>query len=121
MLTQDFMGLDNNTTGDFIGIVEECSGDPLALARVKVRVFGIHPEDTSLVPTKDLPWASVLRAPTNLQMPVVNQGDTVLVRFLDGKTAQYPIIIGIIPTINRPSNPNLPGNSSTLPRTPPLS
>lgn len=40
----------------FYGVVESRE-DPLLLGRVKVRVLGVHTEDTTVLPVGDLPWA----------------------------------------------------------------
>ena len=48
----------------WIGVVENRS-DPLQLGRCKVRIFGHHIEDTSLLPVDDLPWASVMQPITS--------------------------------------------------------
>jgi hypothetical protein len=45
---------------DFIkfGVVEDIQ-DPLQNGRVRVRIFGIHTDNTGILPTEDLPWAQV--------------------------------------------------------------
>ena len=43
----------------FIGVVSQI-GDVRNLGRVRVRIFGIHNEDTAKVKISDLPWASVV-------------------------------------------------------------
>lgn len=105
----------------FIGVVEEFydeqtgySGDPLGLFRSKVRCFGFHPfrkddpnlGDQEAMPTKDLPWA----------VPIMNNefyappksGDWVFGFFVDGRDAQHPMLLGILPGINTylPPNPS---------------
>lgn len=44
----------------YFGVVEDCKNDPHRNGRVKVRIFGIHTEDKSSIPTKDLHWCEVL-------------------------------------------------------------
>ena len=36
--------------------------DPLRLGRVQVRVFGVHSDDLTELPTSDLPWANVMKS-----------------------------------------------------------
>jgi hypothetical protein len=40
------------------GVVEDID-DPLQDGRVKVRIFGVHSDNTTVLPTSDLPWAMV--------------------------------------------------------------
>ena len=88
----------------FIGRVVD-NNDPLHLGRVKVRIHGIHTDDTQLIPEYALPWAQVV-------LPVTEEGATgfgnnpallptaqVFGIFLDGKDSQLPLIIGSIPKI----------------------
>lgn len=94
----------------WVGVVEDIS-DPELLGRAKVRIFGYHPKyveqsastgDTNnLVPTKDLPWATVVMTP-NLPnfFGRLRLGEWVLGFFLDGVEAQEPAIIGYIPSTN---------------------
>ena len=42
----------------FMGVVED-RRDPDELGRVRVRCFGIHPDDKNTLPTNDLPWATM--------------------------------------------------------------
>ena len=51
-----FTGLDSNF---YTGVVED-RHDPLYLGRVRVRVYGLHTDDKTLIPTPDLPWSDVL-------------------------------------------------------------
>jgi len=76
----------------FIGKVEN-NLDPLKLKRVKVRIIGLHSKDKSLIPTEDLPWSQ------NITGIIPNPGDLVKGFFLDGTSAQYPVIEGIFPNI----------------------
>ena len=71
--------------------------------RVKVRIMGYHPQNTTELSDDDLPWATVI-LPTNngsgrsgFKKPIrVNQGDICVGFFLDGDDAQQPVIIGVI-------------------------
>ena len=82
----------------FIGEVEG-RNDPLKLGRVRVRCFGWHPKDKTVLPTTDLPWAQTIQpvtapaaSPTGLTV-----GVWVFGFFMDGDTAQRPMIMGQIP------------------------
>ena len=71
--------------------------------RVRVRIMGYHPQNTSELADEDLPWATVI-LPTNngsgkagFKKPIrVNQGDICIGFFLDGDDAQQPVIFGVI-------------------------
>ena len=110
---QDFMG--KGETKFFFGVVEDIA-DPLSLGRVKVRAFGYHSEDTDLISTKDLPWSMVMMPSTSASTsgigmsPGLQSGSQVFGIFLD-EFCQYPLVLGSIPTIHRPSAPQNPGNS----------
>jgi len=88
----------------FIGRVVD-NNDPLHLGRVKVRIHGVHSDDTQLIPEYALPWAQVV-------LPVTEEGATgfgnnpallptaqVFGIFLDGKDSQLPLVVGSIPKI----------------------
>lgn len=62
------------------GVVEDVD-DPSAIGRVRVRIYGVHEQNASILPTRYLPWASVMlpatsatdaggvgRSPTGLQV-----------------------------------------------------
>ena len=86
----------------FIGVVSQI-GDIRNLGRVRVRIFGIHNEDTAKVKISDLPWASVVVPVTQggvsgSTMPDgIQVGAQVYGIFLDGKHSQSPLILGSIP------------------------
>ena len=123
--------MDNYYYGDtirwFIGVVVS-NNDPLKLDRVKVRIHGVHTEDTLAIPDEDLPWAQV-------NIPVTEDGSSglggnsrlknraqVFGIFLDGKDSQLPLVLGSISKIetlrndvSEPSgefNLNLDGNTN---------
>ena len=105
-MTQTYYG---DSTRWFVGRVIDVN-DPLKLDRVKVRIFGIHTENTTLIPTADLPWAQVAIPTTeggtsglgaNTQLKPMAQ---VFGFFLDGKDSQLPLIIGSIPKIESYAN-----------------
>ena len=84
------------------GIVES-NKDPQELGRVKVRVFDLHTPDKVMIPTDDLPWATVVQPTTSAansgvgMTPYLQNGTMVMVTFAD-EDYQYPIIIGSIPS-----------------------
>ena len=71
--------------------------------RVKVRIMGYHPQNTTELADEDLPWATVIlptnhgsgKAGTKKKIRVI-QGDIVVGFFLDGDDAQQPVIFGVI-------------------------
>jgi hypothetical protein len=86
----------------FIGVVEDRS-DPDMIGRVRVRCFGYHTEDRAQIPTRDLPWATVMLPTTSAGVSGIG-GNTGLVEgswvfgfFRDGRSAQDPVIMGSIP------------------------
>lgn len=87
---------------NFIGVVED-RNDPQELGRVKVRVYSIHTEDPSALPTEDLPWAMVVQPITSAAMSGVGRSPTGIVEgtwvygvFLDEGEFQTPIVIGTL-------------------------
>jgi len=101
----DFMGQSGFVW--WFGVVEDID-DPLKLGRVRVRVFGYHPEDKGTLRTADLPWAHPLQDITNASISGVGRSPTGLVMgshvfgfFRDGYDAQQPIVmmsVGGIPS-----------------------
>jgi len=98
-----FMGLDGFVW--FTGVVED-RNDPDALGRVRVRCLGFHTEDLIDIPTKDLPWATVMHPTTDPSMQGLGNSPSFLVEgswvvgfFADAKDKQQPIIIGSLPGI----------------------
>jgi hypothetical protein len=99
---QHFMGRDGFYW--FFGKVVD-RNDPKTLGRVRVRVFGLHPDDETLVPNDHLPWAMPIMPITSAGvfgvggMPVgVVEGSNVFGFFADGADAQIPFILGTIAT-----------------------
>lgn len=81
----------------FIGVVENCI-DPRNEGRVQVRAFGAHGSNQD-IPTEDLPWAICIKgdySPNGFMVPDVN--DFVFGFFIDGRDAQQPMILGLVPT-----------------------
>ena len=80
----------------FVGVIEN-KVDPRLEGRVQVRAFGVHGLNTE-VPTEALPWAQVIHGdynPNNLP----DENDWVFGVFLDGRDAQQPMVLGLIPTL----------------------
>ena len=68
--------------------------------RVKVRIMGYHPDNEVELKNEDLPWAHILKSPeggsgrAGRGKPTqILPGDNVLGFFLDGDTAQQPVIL----------------------------
>ena len=84
----------------FMGIIEDIV-DPRAEGRARVRAFGIHGTNKD-IPTDELPWALIVKGDYDpngtpgLGLPAVNSW--VFGVFLDGRGAQQPMILGLIPT-----------------------
>jgi len=79
--------------------------DPMGLLRVQVRIWGFHGDDSDQskldIPNTDLPWAQCLvplNSSTSANLPP--NGTWVIGFFLDGESAQYPVVIGAIPGFN---------------------
>ena len=70
--------------------------------KVKVRIVGYHNPDTTILPTKDLPWASCLMPVTQAQRGGIGSihqlqiSSWVVGFFMDGASAQIPVIMGTI-------------------------
>lgn len=85
----------------FVGVVED-RRDPEQTGRVRVRCFGWHTEDKTLIPTDALPWAHILQPPNMPASYTCREGDYVFGFFLDAESAQQPVIVGVIP--GKPEN-----------------
>lgn len=82
------------------GVIEDRK-DPIFLGRVRVRIFGWHTDDKTLLPTSDLPWAMPSLPLDNGRNPVgPKEGDWCWGFFLDGNDAQKPVVVGYIPGID---------------------
>jgi len=84
----------------WFGVVEDRQ-DPEKLGRCKVRIFGYHTDDLSVLPTKDLPWATPMMPITSASTSGVGtapigpvEGTWVVGWFLDGEEKQQPIMMG---------------------------
>ena len=87
----------------FTAEVEDVN-DPEKLNRVKVRCHGWHTDDTGVLKTSDLPWATVIMPATSASYKGIGSnhelvvGSWVVGFFRDGPSAQDPIIMGSIAT-----------------------
>jgi len=86
----------------FIGVVEDRE-DPKKLGRVKARIYDIHTPNKALMPTAELPWATIMMPPyypshdkVGLSPNGLTVGSTVLGFFMDGNDCNQPIIMGTI-------------------------
>ena len=89
-----------------VGIVEG-RNDPQQRGRLRVRIFGVHTEDKTLIPTEKLPWAIPIQSINSAALSGVGDsptgimlGSMVLVTFLDGNDMQIPAVLGTIGPID---------------------
>lgn len=80
----------------FFGVIEGRM-DPDKFGRVKVRCFGWHTENKELIPTDFLPWAQIITPPNMPASYTCREGDYVFGFFMDGRSAQHPIVVGVLP------------------------
>ena len=124
----NFIGKDNFVW--WIGRIEN-RVDPLGLGRCQVRIFGYHgdgsPESIANIPSDALPWAQPLypiNGSKSFSAPMIN--DWVLGFFLDGLSAQAPVMLGILPGYlselpnSVPGKPETPTTASATPTLPTL-
>ena len=70
--------------------------------KVKVRIMGYHSPDKATLPTEDLPWAMVMMPVTHPQRSGIGSlhqlsiNSWVVGFFMDGASAQVPIVMGAI-------------------------
>tara|TARA_R100000084_G_scaffold106641_1_gene65176 strand:- start:1429 stop:3756 length:2328 start_codon:yes stop_codon:yes gene_type:complete len=77
--------------------------DPDESNRVKVRIMGYHTRSRSRLPSRDLPWATIMM-PNTITVNRKNKGTVhglengvwVIGTFLDGESAQQPLVLGSI-------------------------
>lgn len=88
----------------YTGVVEDIL-DPLKLGRVRVRVFGLHTDDRSLIPTDILPWAAVATPATSASMSGIGSAAVGLLPgswvglFFQDADEQYPVVFVSFPGI----------------------
>jgi len=85
----------------YSGCVED-RFDPLKLGRCRVRVVGLHTDDKTELPTKDLPWAFPVLPITEARVSGIGQsplgpveGTWILIVFRDDEQ-QQPIMLGTL-------------------------
>ena len=91
---KNFIGLEGFVW--WVGVVEDRQ-DPEQLGRVRVRCFGWHTEDKKKIPTSDLPWAHPTVPVNHPALYTPKEGDMVFGFFMDGESAQNPVIMGVFP------------------------
>ena len=79
----------------FIGVVEN-NVDESREGKIQVRAFGIHGTHSD-IKTKDLPWAICASGNYDPNNPPPPLNAFVYGMFLDGRMAQHPLILGLIP------------------------
>ncbi len=80
----------------FVGVVEN-RNDPRKEGRVQVRAFSIHGTNAQ-IPTDNLPWAICISGNYDPNYPIPPLNAWVFGFFIDGRDAQQPMILGLIPT-----------------------
>lgn len=91
----------------WVGVIETRT-DPLGLGRCQVRIFGYHGDFTDEnstsredIPTEDLPWAMPLYPLNNSKsFSAPRIGEWVVGFFFDGESAQFPVMMGVLPGYN---------------------
>ena len=112
------VGYYGDQTRWFIGVVKNID-DPRSMGRVKVRIYGVHNHDTSIISDNDLPWAQVIApitqpgVPGKLSATGVQVGAQVYGIFLDGQASQQPLVIGVLASMSKPVI-GFPGFNSSL-------
>lgn len=103
----------------FFGIVED-NADPQNSGRVRVRCFGIHSMDKSLIPTATLPWAlvGVSTNSSSSDIATIAIGTCVYGIFLDGPEMQKPFVQLVVPGLHIGTNVQL-GFNNLKPTPPP--
>lgn len=82
------------------GRVED-NNHPDKNGKVRVRIFGIHSEDTTLVPTSTLPWAECMQSlafgyGSGTGITSLPRTGTLVFLILENENPQMPIVIGAI-------------------------
>ena len=101
-MSSNFYGKDGFTW--FTGVVEDRQ-DPLQVSRVRVRCVGYHTQNKTILPTADLPWATVMMPVTSPSMGGLGNTPSFLVEgtwvvgFFRDPDMQEPIVMGSLPGI----------------------
>tara|TARA_B100001996_G_C18657745_1_gene591861 strand:+ start:124 stop:1323 length:1200 start_codon:yes stop_codon:yes gene_type:complete len=92
-----FTGLGSNF---YTGVVED-RNDPLSVGRVRVRIYGLHTDDKTLIASSDLPWSDVLMPTTAPSLSGLGmsphglvEGSTVMGFFRDEDDMQDFVVMG---------------------------
>jgi hypothetical protein len=95
----------------WVGIVEDNTSDPLKLGYCKVRIFGTHSRDSSVLPTSQLPNTLIAGSfDGNFALPAV--GTWVIGIFLNGDE-QNPVATNTLPgLVNDTTDVRLTGNEA---------
>lgn len=81
----------------WVGIVED-RADPLGIGRCRVRIFGWHTDNKIELPTDTLPWALPMYPVNNSKaFSAPRLGDWIVGFFMDGHSAQAPVMMGVLP------------------------
>jgi hypothetical protein len=84
--------------------------------KVQIRIHGIHSESETLIPSEQLPWATVMLPSTEGGVSGVGRqtgilpSATVFGIFLDGPISQSPMVLGVLNKQEKPSNTQLYNN-----------
>lgn len=102
----------------FVGVVEGSIDERLE-GRVRVRAFGVH-GTIDQVPTEDLPWAICVKGDYDPNgtcgSGLPGENSWVFGVFLDGRDAQQPMVLGLIPTqYTKEVNPEVDGYGYVAP------
>ena len=98
-----------DTTRWFIATVVSSTPPTGYEGRVKIRIHGLHSAATEDIPEYALPWAQCVVPTTEGgvsgigKMPKILPSALVFGMFMDGANSQVPIVLGSLPTIERPS------------------
>ena len=94
---------DGNTSIDGSKLIDKQESN-----RVKVRIMGYHTRSREKLPPQDLPWATVLVPPTEANsrhstgiVHGLDVGMWVLGTFMDGESAQQPLVMGSIGIVDK--------------------
>ena len=101
MYNENFLGFNGFIW--FLGVVEDRQ-DPTRTGRLKVRALGHHTNNLELLPTADLPWASVVYPTTASGISGIGQSPSGLLEgswvfgfFRDGNRRQEMVVLGSLP------------------------
>jgi hypothetical protein len=95
----------------WVGIVEDNTSDLLKVGRCKVRIFGIHSRDSSVLPTSQLPDTLIAESfDRNFALPAI--GQWVMGIFLNGDE-QNPVATNSLPgLVNNTTDVRLTGTEA---------